>query len=123
MESAFELNTTPSFATPILRQRVCLPPSFLTVLMTLLPLQNNLRIKVGFPGIGNNLEADIPIEITSGLVTPSPEAEAPPYDGPPGPLDLPPYESSSLQTCIIADGRLLQDLLGWYRLGRQRRES
>lgn len=52
--------------------------------------QHFLRLKVCFPGIGNNLQADIPIRITSGMVTPT-EAEAPAYDGPPPALNLPPY--------------------------------
>lgn len=46
--------------------------------------------------MGNNLEADIPIEITSGLTTPSANDVVPPYDGPPAALDLPPYVNTSI---------------------------
>ena len=46
---------------------------------------------MSFPGIGNTIETDIPIEITSGLTTPSADDAAPPYDGPPAALDSPPY--------------------------------
>ncbi|KAJ3488296.1 hypothetical protein NLI96_g2951 [Meripilus lineatus] len=71
MQSTIELKWSPSFSTPNLTQR------------------HFLRLKVCFPGIGNNLQADIPIRITSGMVTPT-EAEAPAYDGPPPALNLPP---------------------------------
>ncbi len=53
--------------------------------------QNYFHLKVEFPGIGNDMKLDIPFEITSGLVAPFVEAEAPLYDGPPAALDLPPY--------------------------------
>ncbi|KAI0783742.1 hypothetical protein C8Q75DRAFT_725249, partial [Abortiporus biennis] len=72
MKSFIMFKSTPSFETPIFS------------------MHHILRIKVDFPGIGNNLEAEIPISIKSGMNTPDPDAFAPPYPGPPPQLDLPP---------------------------------
>jgi len=77
MRSKIELKWTPTFETRIFSVR------------------HQLRIKVGFPGIGNNLEAEFPILIKSGMERPadidgSSGSAAPPYVGPPPELDLPP---------------------------------
>ena len=92
MQSTLELKWSPSFSTQTLTQRVSAVPLIGLPLMRYSSLGHSqylLRLKVSFSGIGNNVEADIPIRITSGMVTPT-EAEAPPYDGPAPALDLPP---------------------------------
>ncbi|KAJ3481968.1 hypothetical protein NLI96_g7293 [Meripilus lineatus] len=72
VESAFELKCASSFATPILQQ------------------QNYIRVKIEFPGVGNHIEEDIPIEVNSGVITPTSSSGAPLYEGPGMNLDLPP---------------------------------
>lgn len=49
-------------------------------------IQHYLRLKIEFPGVGNNLEKDIPINITSGMDVPPAVGAVPP----PVNLDLPP---------------------------------
>ncbi|KAI0783740.1 hypothetical protein C8Q75DRAFT_725345 [Abortiporus biennis] len=66
-----------------------------TFRITLISISYSMYVRVGFPGIGNDLSEDIPIQIGSGvLMPPNPyrvqPADAPPYEGPPPPLDLPP---------------------------------
>lgn len=52
-----------------------------------LPLQYFLDLKIGFPGIGNNLKGRVPIVVISSMLPPGAGA----WDGPPRELDLPPY--------------------------------
>ena len=46
-----------------------------------------MRLKVPFPGIMNDLKAEFPVKIVSGMHPPGTR----PWDGPPPELDLPPY--------------------------------
>ena len=56
-------------------------------LITNQSLQYFLELKVGFPGIGNDLKVKVPIIVTSSMLRPGSGA----WDGPPRELDLPPY--------------------------------
>lgn len=93
VESAFELKCASSFATPILQQQVnSLIHSFVVFeWLTGLLTQNYIRVKIEFPGVGNHIEEDIPIEVNSGVITPTSSSGAPLYEGPGMNLDLPPY--------------------------------
>ncbi|KAJ3474847.1 hypothetical protein NLI96_g12226 [Meripilus lineatus] len=86
--STFIFTSTPSFLTPIMSQtrRAILRSQSTYCFAQLFGIQHYLRLKIEFPGVGNNLEKDIPINITSGMDVPPAVGAVPP----PVNLDLPP---------------------------------
>lgn len=99
VEGTFTLNCPPSLAlhniecavrpsllsSPTLADEVC----FVSV------LQYKLLVKVPFPGIGNGLKLELPVNITSGIDQPLAKESSETEDAPPI-LDLPPYVRHSL---------------------------
>ncbi|KAI0783732.1 hypothetical protein C8Q75DRAFT_736575 [Abortiporus biennis] len=79
MRSFLLLKWNPSFETPIFS------------------MDHILRIKVSFPGMGNNLEKDIPICIKSGMNTQDGYQSTSSFSGPPPQLDLPPTYWSAIE--------------------------
>ncbi|KAJ3558003.1 hypothetical protein NM688_g1164 [Phlebia brevispora] len=64
------------------------PPTFTTETMH---VKYFLNLKIAFPGIGNDLKTEIPIDVISSMLPPG-SGE---WDGPPPELDLPPVYFSS----------------------------
>lgn len=87
--STFTLTQPPAWKTQTLEWHVRLPYLFLPRSLLLTNntfIQYSIKLKVAFPGIGNNLKFEFPLSVISCMPPPGREA----WDGPPPALDLPP---------------------------------
>ena len=89
-QSTFRLNCPPSFAVANIECSVRNPFARLGVVLMMQRIQYSLVVNVPFPGIGNSLRLEVPVNVTSGIAEPFAEERAATSNKAPL-LDLPPY--------------------------------
>jgi hypothetical protein len=96
-DSTMLLNCTPTFELDTIKCSVCCLFVYSCNTRRLMTFQYELHVEVTFPGLGNDLEFNVPIRLNSGFGPFNPNA------GPPPKLDLPPYVPLSFPTRVSID--------------------